>query len=62
MRTTIDIPDNLIEEAKKLLKTKTKKHTVEKALKEIIKIKSLEIIKSMAGKVEFDMSADEIRK
>lgn len=45
---------------KKLLKTK--KHTVEKALKEIIKIKSLEIIKSMAGKVEFDMSADEIRK
>ncbi len=37
MRTTLELPDNLLKEAMEILMTKTKRDTIKQALEEIIR-------------------------
>lgn len=52
MRTTLDLPDGLVEEARELLGSKSKTDTVIQSLKEMIQRRRIEHLKSLLGKVE----------
>jgi Arc/MetJ family transcription regulator len=63
MRTTLDIPEDLIEEARALLGFKSKTDTVILSLQELIRHKRIEELKSLLGKVklEIDLAASRRR-
>lgn len=62
MRTNIDIDDALMSDAQRLVGTKTKRETVDLALRELVaKHKRLKILK-LAGKVEWQGDLDELRQ
>jgi Arc/MetJ family transcription regulator len=54
MRTNIDIDDDLMKAAMEASGKKTKKETVEEALRELIRYKKQLSIIDLAGKVKFD--------
>lgn len=62
MRTTLDIPENLISEAMKVTKARTKTEVIKFALENIIQKNKLKKIKSYRGKLEFDINLDLLRK
>lgn len=62
MRTTLNIPEDLIEEARSLLKFQSKTDTVIVALEELIRKKKVEQLKRLAGKVELDLDLDSSRR
>ena len=55
MRTTLDIPEELIEEARHLLGFKSKTDTVVLSLRELIRRRRLEELKSLLGSVRLDL-------
>jgi Arc/MetJ family transcription regulator len=61
MRTTIDIPQELFEEAQSILGFKSKSDVVIYSLKEVIRKKKLKELADLAGRVEFEKSAEELR-
>ena len=61
MRTNIIIDDNLMTEAMKLSRLKTKKAVVESGLRLLIQIKKQVQIKSLRGKLEWDGDLDKMR-
>lgn len=61
MRTTIDISEQLLEEAMEILKTSTKKETIEKALTEMISQYKRKQIIMFRGKVDLDIDLDTLR-
>jgi len=61
MRTNIIIDDNLMAEAMKLSRLKTKKAVVESGLRLLVQIKKQEQIKSLRGKLEWDGDLDKMR-
>jgi len=61
MRTNIIIDDDLMSEAMKLSKLKTKKAVVETGLKLLVQIKKQERIKSLRGKLKWDGDLDAMR-
>ena len=60
-RTTITLPKSLLEELMSELEAKTKTEAVVKAIKDEIRLKKMEKIKAMAGKMKFVKSADKLR-
>ncbi|GAN32040.1 MAG: DUF2191 domain-containing protein [Candidatus Brocadia sp. AMX2] len=60
-RTTITLPNSLIDELMSTIEAKSKTEAVIKAIKDEIRLKKMERIKSMAGKMEFIKSADKLR-
>lgn len=62
MRTTLDIPEALIEEARKLLGFKSKTDTVVLSLRELIRRKRIEELKEMLGNVRLDIDVDRSRR
>lgn len=60
-RATITLPNELLDELMQIVKAKSKTEAVIKAIRDEIRLKKLERIKSMAGKMEFVKSADELR-
>ena len=64
MRTTLDIPENLIEEAQRLLGFKSKTDTVILSLQELIRRRRIEELKNLLGSVrlELDVSASRRRR
>ena len=62
MRTTLDLPDELLEEARMLLGFKSKTDTVVVSLQELIRRKRIEELKSLAGKVELEINIDASRR
>ncbi len=60
-RTTITLPTDLVESLQETLKAKNKTQAVIMAIEDEIRRKKLERIKGMAGKMEFDLEADDIR-
>ncbi len=64
MRTTLDIPQELIEEAKNLLGFKSKTDTVVLSLRELIRRRRIEELKDIMGSVhlEIDLPASRRRK
>lgn len=61
MKTTIDIPDNLIKEAMKISKIKTKKGVVEFALKELIRKHNIFELKKYKGKIDLNIDLNQLR-
>ncbi len=62
MRTNIDIESSLMEEAMRVACTKTKKETVELALKELIEERKRKHILQYRGKLTWSGDLDEMRK
>lgn len=60
-RTTITLPNALIDELMSTIEAKSKTDAVIKAIKDEMRMKKTERIKSMAGKMEFIKSADKLR-
>ena len=61
MRTNIVIDDNLMAEAMKLSRLKTKKAVVESGLRLLIQIKKQERIKRLRGKLVWDGDLEKMR-
>ena len=61
MRTNIVVDDNLMEEAIKLTKIKTKKGVVDEALKLLVQVKRQEAIRSFKGKLNWEGNLSEMR-
>jgi Arc/MetJ family transcription regulator len=62
MRTTLDIPEPLIEEARRLLGFKSKTDTVVLALKEMIRRKRLDDLKELMGAVHLEIDVPRSRR
>lgn len=56
MRTTLDLPADLLEEAMASLKFKSKTDTVVHALRELLRRQKLEELKNLAGKVPLEIN------
>jgi len=61
MRATVTIEKDVLDELLKETKAKSKTTAVKRAIDEYLRRKKIEKIKSMKGKLEFDLTADEIR-
>lgn len=61
MRTTLDLPDELLEEARRLLGFKSKTDTVVVSLQELIRKKRIEQLKSLAGRIELEIDLPKSR-
>lgn len=62
MRTTLDLPDGLIDEARHMLGFTSKTDTVVYALREAVRRKRLEELKGMFGKVNIDVDVGRSRR
>jgi hypothetical protein len=62
MRTTLDIPSELLDEAKRLLGFKSKTDTVIFSLKELIRRKRISELKLLMGKINLAMDIDTSRR
>ncbi len=61
MRTTLDLPEELVEEARKALGLKSKTETVVFALRNVVRRDRLEDLKSLLGRIEFEFDPAELR-
>ena len=55
MRTTIDIPENLLREAMLYTRVKTKTSAIILGLKELLRRKKIDNIRSVMGKMNLDL-------
>lgn len=62
MRTTLDIPEELIEEARKLLGFKSKTDTVVLSLRELIRRRRIDDLKTRLGSVRLDIDIPKSRR
>jgi hypothetical protein len=62
MRTTLDLPEGLVEEARDSIGFKSKTDTVVFALKEIIRRKRKDELKDFITRMEFEFDPTDIRK
>lgn len=61
MRTTIDLPDNLVNEAMKIAHIKTKTKVIITALEQLIRREQLSELKEFKGKMELGIDLETIR-
>jgi Arc/MetJ family transcription regulator len=61
MRTTLDLPENLLDEAMKLTRTPTKTGVIVRALEELVRKSKISDLKKYKGKIDIDIDLDEIR-
>lgn len=62
MRTTLDIPDELLTEARDLLGFKSKTDAIVFALRDLIRRQKAEELISLFGKVRLDVDLDKSRQ
>lgn len=62
MRTTLDLPAGLVDEARAAIGFKSKTDTVVFALKEVVRRSKLQDLKQFISKMEFDFDPTEIRR
>jgi Arc/MetJ family transcription regulator len=61
MRTTLDLPEALVDEAKQALGYTSKTDTVVFALREVVRRGKLDQLRAMIGKMEFTADAATLR-
>ncbi len=61
MRTTIDLPEKLMQEAMEAAHVKTKTSVIILALKELIRKSKISDLKKFKGKVDLDIDLDILR-
>ena len=62
MRTTLDLPEELVEEARKLLGFKSKTDTIVLSLRELIRRRRIEELKQLMGAVRLDVDVAASRR
>ena len=62
MRTTLDIPEPLLEEARHVLGFKSKTDTVVLALQELVRKRRIEELKSVLGSVRLEIDVPKSRR
>ena len=62
MRTTLDLPEDLLDSARRALGFKSKTDTIVVALRELVRRHHLEELKSLLGRVELDVDVDRSRR
>ncbi len=61
MRTTLDLPENLLNEVMEVTHTRTKTAVIIKALEELLRKSKISDLKKYRGKISLDINLDEIR-
>ena len=61
MRTTLDLPENLLNEAMKVSNARTKTAVIVKALEELIRTSRIAELKKYRGRIDLDINLDELR-
>jgi len=61
MRTTVDLPEDLLEEARRATDSKTMRETLILALEELIKKSKRERLLELAGKIDLDLDLSRSR-
>ena len=62
MRTTLDLPQDLVEEARRVLGFKSKTDTVVLALRELVRRRRIEELKDLLGAVDLDLNIPRSRR
>lgn len=62
MRTTLDLPEDLIESARIALGFKSKTDTVVMALRELVRRHRIDELKALLGRVELDIDVPRSRR
>jgi Arc/MetJ family transcription regulator len=62
MRTTLDLPAALLDEAQRLLGFKSKTDTVVLSLTELVRRRRIDELKSLAGRIDLDLDLDRSRR
>ena len=61
MRTTLDLPEKLVNEAMKITHAETKTRVIILALRELIRKKKIAGLKNYKGKIDLDIDLDKLR-
>ncbi len=61
MRTTLDLPESLLNEAMKVTHANTKTAVIIKALEELVRRSKISDLKKYRGKIDLDIDLNEIR-
>lgn len=61
MRTTLDLPEDLVAEAMQVTSTSTKTAVIIRALEELIQKEKLQALKSYKGKIDLEMDLETLR-
>ena len=62
MRTTLDLPENLVEEARRLLGFKSKTDTIVQSLTELVRRRRIDELKSVWGQVKLELDIPASRR
>jgi Arc/MetJ family transcription regulator len=62
MRTTLDLPEELVEQARLAVGFKSKTDTVIFALREVVRNKRTEELKALMGTIRFEFDPRQLRK
>ena len=62
MRTTLDLPDDLLSEAMRLSKVRTKTGAVVLSLQELINRRKIERLRKLKGKLDLDIDLESLRR
>jgi Arc/MetJ family transcription regulator len=62
MRTTLDLPEDLLDEARAALGFKSKTDTIILALRELVRRQRLEELKALMGRVRLDVDTARSRR
>ena len=62
MRTTLDLPVELVEEARSVLGFKSKTDTIVLALRELVRRRRIDELKDLLGRVELDVDVARSRR
>ncbi|HEC30031.1 MAG TPA: type II toxin-antitoxin system VapB family antitoxin [Gammaproteobacteria bacterium] len=58
MRTTLDLPENLLKEARKITRTSTKTGVIVRALEGLARKSKISGLKKYRGKIDIDIDID----
>jgi Arc/MetJ family transcription regulator len=62
MRTTLDLPEELVEQARNAVGFKSKTDTVIFALREVVRRRRIDDLKALMGNIRFEFDPTDIRK
>jgi Arc/MetJ family transcription regulator len=62
MRTTLDLPVDLVEEARSALGFKSKTDTVVLALRELVRRRRIDDLKALLGRIDLDIDLSKSRR
>ena len=62
MRSTLELPDSLVAEARDLSGLATKREVVVAALAEFVRRRKIALLRSQLGKGDYDLTQDELER